>query len=133
MHVGGHWLNAIYSNVVGQQAVELLCQHIGVELGASVEMGGHAAGMDSGVCAPCSGDADFLAQQQREASLQFALHRDSIGLYLPPVIAGAIVTEPDKISLHTLVCFGAQRYDIFLNQPNKSYHQRALAQFSDYI
>ena len=118
MTLAVHLLDAFDGNVLMQQSVELLSQHGSVEVHIRVEVGSHAARMDARVRPSCSRHTDVLTQQQRQAALQLALHRHPVGLYLPPVILGAVIAEPNKITFHSKNLL--QRYPFFRRNKNKS-------------
>ena len=96
--VVGHTLNPADGDVAGQQLVQLIGQLPTVNLTGRIEVGHHHAGMDAGIRAPCSCHDNFTTQQQRQGPLQARLHGVAVGLYLPPVVAGAVVAESYKIS-----------------------------------
>jgi hypothetical protein len=77
-------------------------------------MSRHATGVDTRVRTSSTCDADFLAQQQRQTVLQFALHRDAIGLDLPTMILRSVVTKPDKVPHNS-----PRRYEFFSEKERK--------------
>jgi hypothetical protein len=53
--------------------------------------------MDPRVGAAAASSADRLPQEGTERFIQHLLHRNRIGLHLPPMVAGTIIGESDKI------------------------------------
>ena len=102
MFVGIHGFNPIDGDVLVQQAVQLLRQQLRIKRLLRIEVSRHSAGMHSGIRPSSTHDVDILTQQQRQAALQFALHRHPVGLYLPPVVLRTIIAKPNKIA-HLLV------------------------------
>ena len=98
MHLRMNLLDAIDTDVLMEQAIQLVRQQLRVKRGIGIEMCSHASGMYPSISTASTSDDDILAQQQGEAALQFALHRHTVRLYLPSVIRGSIVAKPDKIS-----------------------------------
>ena len=60
----------------------------------------HLSGMHPRVGTSCSYHCDISFQQSRQRLLQHLLHRHPIGLYLPSMIACAIIGKPNNISHH---------------------------------
>ena len=120
MHLVAHGLCLLYGDVLWQQTVQLIHQLfavdalLGLEPRLGVEVCHHHAGVHSRIGAPCSRHADLLAEKRRERPLQLFLHRHPVGLYLPTVVVGSVISESDEVS-HRL-CKGTKKnrdYQIF--------------------
>ena len=98
VHVWCNLMDTAYADVVRQQTIKFHSERVRLEVGIRIEMGSHRAGMNTSIGASGPRHTNGLAQKQREATLQFALHRDAIGLYLPPMIPFAIVAKPNEIA-----------------------------------
>ena len=103
VHICADGFYPINANVLMKQSVQFVRQQLRVESRLRIEVGSHATGVYPCIGTSCSCDCHFLAQQQRQTTLQLALHRYAVGLYLPPVILRSVVAKPDKISHHSLI------------------------------
>ena len=100
VHIGSYRLYTVNTDVAGQQTVELHGKRVGQESGIGIEVGCHHTGMDTCIGTSGTRDADRLAQEERQAAFEFALHGDAVGLVLPTVIPFAIVAKPNEIAHH---------------------------------
>ena len=71
-------------------------------------MSNHLAGMYACIGTPRSCHVGWLAQQKGNSALELCLHGISIRLYLPAMIAGAVIAEPDEVSFHYSVVRSSQ-------------------------
>ena len=82
-----------------QDAVQAVYQLVGFHRNpVGIEVGCHVSGMYAGIGSSCSHHLHFLSQKYGEGALQLLLHRIGIGLNLPTVVVGAVVTEEYEIS-----------------------------------
>ena len=102
VHIVADWLDAMDGDVGRHEAVETAGHLLMVDRLGDIEMRCHLAGMDAGVGAPGSDDIDVAAEDERQAALKLALDGDGIRLFLPTVVAGAVVGEMDEVSHDTL-------------------------------
>ena len=107
MHPVFHLLSLLNGNILWKKFVQLISQLLCIKLALIVEMSHHHASMHTCIRPAGSCHTDLLPKQKREATLQFCLHRDAVGLYLPAMIACAIVAQGDEIS-HDSTLFGLQ-------------------------
>ena len=63
VHIAGHRLNAVYRDVVMQESVKFLGQHLSIERYTGIEMCSHLSGMHTGIRSTRSRHRDGLAQQ----------------------------------------------------------------------
>ena len=102
MKVVCHPLYLGYGNVRWQNLVQLVCQLWTVNF-SGVKMGRHRAGMHSGIRTAGAHNFHFAAQKGGQPFLQCFLHADAVGLYLPTVVACAVIRKVYEIS-HRLFC-----------------------------
>lgn len=116
MQIVCHLFNLADSNVIGQKFVQFVDQLLTINRFMAIEMSHHLPGMHTGIspASPCH--RNVLAQQQCQRMLQLLLNRITVWLYLPPVVAAAIVAESHKIS-H----FGCKVTKYFIFMPS-SWH-----------
>ena len=98
VHIVADRLDAMDGNVGRHDAVEAVAHLLMVDRLGDIKVCSHVAGMDTRIGAPGSDDTDITAENERQAALKLALDGDGIGLYLPAVVAGAVVGEMDEIS-----------------------------------
>ena len=99
MHLWGYLPYFVYGDVAGQDAVQAVYQLVGFHRNpVGIEVGCHVSGMYAGIGPSCSHHLHFLSQKYGEGALQLLLHRIGIGLNLPAVVVGAVVTEEYEIS-----------------------------------
>ena len=58
----------------------------------------HHAGMHAGICTSGSRRVDIVPKERREGMVKHALYALRIGLYLPPMVAGAVKGECDEVA-----------------------------------
>ena len=63
-----------------------------------VKMRRHVSGMHTGIGSSCTHHLYLLSEKDGKGTLQLLLHRIGIGLNLPAVIVGSVVTKEYKIS-----------------------------------
>src|ERR1035437_9573834 len=94
-------VNTLNRNIGRQKTIQIVNNLIIIKiLIFNIEMGDIKRGVNSSICAPGSGNRNFLTSHNRQSFFDRFLNRNPIGLYLPAVIGGAIVRELNKISLH---------------------------------
>ena len=99
MHLRGYLPYFVYGDIAGQDAVQAIYQLVGFHRDAvCIEVGCHVSGMYAGIGSSCSHHLHLLSQKYGEGALQLLLYRIGIGLNLPAVIVGAVVTEEYEIS-----------------------------------
>ena len=87
-----HSFHPLNADVARQQLVQFIGKLLAVDFRIRVEMGHHHPCMHTGIGAPGTRGVYLCTQQQRQAPVQFALHRNAVGLHLPamkscPVVA----------------------------------------------
>ena len=100
MHIGSHRLNAKHRNVARQDSVQPISQLLTVGNAVELEMRHHFPCVHTSVGTPCTDNRHGTTQHFGQGILQLFLHGIAIGLYLPTVIIGAVVTKVYEESIH---------------------------------
>ena len=82
----------IDGNVGWEQAVQPIGQGMAIYVLFTVEVCYHQACMYAGICSPCTCYIHFAPLQCLKGMHQFFLYTDPVGLYLPTVVPGTIVS-----------------------------------------
>ncbi len=87
VRVGRHRAQRVYRDSRATQCVERADKlgRGGIEAVGQIDMGCHAARVDTGIGASRAGPSDLAAQQPRQGPLDRSLHRHHPRLYLPAV------------------------------------------------
>ena len=92
MGIRFHGTKAVHGDVGRQQAVQFVGDEGGVKGRVAVEVSHHEAGMDAGIGATGTHYLHLAAQQGGKGTHEALLHTGTVGLNLPAVIGGAIVS-----------------------------------------
>ena len=107
MHLGIYLPNFIDGNVAWQDSVQTIHQLVEGHRDSffrnflfriPVKMRRHVSGMHTGIGSSCTHHLYLLSEKDGKGTLQLLLHRIGIGLNLPAVIVGSVVTKEYKIS-----------------------------------
>ena len=102
MHLGIYFPNFIDGDVAWQNSVQAIHQLVSFHRESfEVKMRCHIPGVHPGIGSSGSHHLYLFSEKDGEGALQFLLHRIGVGLNLPAVIIGSVVTKEYKIS-HSL-------------------------------
>ena len=105
MEIVAHLTHLLNGNILWQEPVQLVGEISSIHRqGLHIEVGNHHTGMDTGIGTASTRHGNILSQNRGESPLQLLLHGTAVGLYLPSVIASAVITEGDEES-HSLYAF----------------------------
>ena len=104
MHVIGNWVDAMYSYVVRQDAIQpihkiVACRLLGLpfpnrrswERVYYIEVRHHHGRMNTSICTPGTRHRHLSTQQCGQGLLQDTLHAHAVGLYLPTAIGCTVI------------------------------------------
>ena len=97
MRFGVHAPNTVHADVLWQHAVQA-CQEALRQITLRIEMRYIIAGMHAGIRAAAPRDANGLPQDRAAGLLERFLNGKRVGLYLPAVEPGAVVSEGEEVT-----------------------------------
>ena len=120
MKFGRNLLQSIDGHITGQYAVEIVMELPAVYHLFMVEMRHHGHGMHSGISAASSRHLHLLAKECGQCRFEYFLNRYAIRLHLPSVIAAAIESQIDKISVYHYILKLAAKLRINIDDCRKN-------------